>query len=360
MPDAGLTPHVPEIVLKYLETDLSFIPLRPGTKEPALSSWKEFQDRRPSAEEVAEWCAEFPSCNWGIVTGELSGLVVLDFDSGDAEVKARERGLPETLTVQTPRGRHCYFKHPGGSVQSRAGLFDDLDVRADGAYVVAPPSVGPDGSPYRWEQDETQRTLAELPDWVASALPEDPTPAEVADLVLPETKPDEPPTDPQKYALTALDRELEILAGTPEGGRNVQLNKSALALGQVVATGELDRAFLEIVLKRWALDSGLSEGETSATIRSGLEAGILQPRWVAPSKFKLMSVAEVMALRDPSWLVDGILPQGGLAVLFGDAGLGKSFLALDWACSVVSGRNWLERPVSQGSAVYVGAEGGPG
>src|ERR1700744_6409506 len=70
----------------------------------------------------------------------------------------------------------------------------------------------------------------------------------------------------------------------------------------------------------------------------------------------LSSIADLLALPDPEWLIEGILPQGGLAVLYGPPGAGKSFLALDWSMSVDRGREWSGRQVRQGAALYICAE----
>lgn len=77
------------------------------------------------------------------------------------------------------------------------------------------------------------------------------------------------------------------------------------------------------------------------------------------SRFKLLDERELAALPRPSWLIDGILPNG-LSVLFGPPKAGKSFLALDWALSIGAGERWLGRRVRQGWVVYLAAEGADG
>jgi len=66
--------------------------------------------------------------------------------------------------------------------------------------------------------------------------------------------------------------------------------------------------------------------------------------------------AEIEALPDPQWLIDGVLPDKSFAILFGEPGCGKSFLALDWALSVAHARPWLSRSVGDGDVVYIAAE----
>lgn len=74
--------------------------------------------------------------------------------------------------------------------------------------------------------------------------------------------------------------------------------------------------------------------------------------------FKLMSVSELMELPPPSWLIDGVMEENVLAVLYGASGEGKSFVALDWVLSIVTGMPWQGREVKRGPVVYVVAEGG--
>lgn len=62
----------------------------------------------------------------------------------------------------------------------------------------------------------------------------------------------------------------------------------------------------------------------------------------------------------PDWLIDGILPSQGFVALCSDPGVGKTFMALDWALSIAKGQDWCGRKVSQGPVVYVFGEGGSG
>lgn len=105
---------------------------------------------------ILKWWGEWPDANVGILTGAESGLVVLDVDPRNggndtlAEWEEREGLLPPTLTVTTGGGGwHFYYPHPGGVVRCRK-LGAGLDLKADGGYVVAPPSLHASGSPYSW------------------------------------------------------------------------------------------------------------------------------------------------------------------------------------------------------------------
>jgi hypothetical protein len=124
---------------------------------------------------IRAWWAQWPDANVGIVTGSPSRLVVLDVDprhGGDESLTELERQhgkLPETVESLTGGGgRHLLFQHPGGLITSKP-LASGLDIKADGGYIVAPPSSHASGEPYRWEisSHPEDMPLAALPSWLA-------------------------------------------------------------------------------------------------------------------------------------------------------------------------------------------------
>jgi len=119
---------------------------------------------------VAEWWRRWPTANIGIRTGAVSGLVVLDVDDyrgGGAALKQLARTAPRTPEVLTGGGgRHFFFRHPGHEVGNSVDLGTGLDVRADDAYIVAPPSTHASGNPYRWIRPLDKIDLAPCPEWL--------------------------------------------------------------------------------------------------------------------------------------------------------------------------------------------------
>lgn len=79
-----------------------------------------------------------------------------------------------------------------------------------------------------------------------------------------------------------------------------------------------------------------------------------------PGKLRLYSTTELLKLPPPEWLIHGIMPARGITGLYGQPGIGKSFLALDFALSVASGTPWQSRQVKKGPVLYIAAEGGSG
>lgn len=147
----------------------SLIPLKAAGKVPYIA-WQAHQKRRAPRSKIEAWYKATPNANIGIVTGAISELVVLDLDSADAIAEAERRGLPDTLTVRTGKGRHVYFRHPGHAVNNRAGFLEGMDIRGDGGYIVAPGSIHPSGAVYAWENPPGQFEIADMPEWLLEAL----------------------------------------------------------------------------------------------------------------------------------------------------------------------------------------------
>jgi hypothetical protein len=160
--------------LSYLARGWSVLPVCARDKRP-LVRWEALQRARPSRSDVIAWYRRWPDANVGIVTGEISNLVVLDVDpkhGGDQAIEhlqTRFGALPLTVEAATGGGgRHLYFAHPGVLVRNRAGLAQGIDLRGDGGYVVAPPSVHPSGQRYAWVMGRAPEDVAPaaLPRWL--------------------------------------------------------------------------------------------------------------------------------------------------------------------------------------------------
>ncbi len=128
---------------------------------------------------IKDWWTRWPDANIAIATGAISGLIVLDVDprhDGDDSLQEllNEYGsIPETVEVKTGGGgRHIFFQHPGGKIGNRANLLPGLDIRADGGYVVAAPSVHASGNPYEWELSShpDEINIAPMPEWLLNLM----------------------------------------------------------------------------------------------------------------------------------------------------------------------------------------------
>ena len=95
--------------LDYLARGFSVIPVGQD-KRPLLPTWKEFQNRRPTAADVENWFQQYKPTGIAIVTGRISGLVVLDVE---ADVDLTPFRIPLTVAAKTGGGGwHFYFRYP--------------------------------------------------------------------------------------------------------------------------------------------------------------------------------------------------------------------------------------------------------
>jgi hypothetical protein len=270
--------------LDYATRRWSVFPCRPASKEPATK--RGFYNATTNPATIRRWWLAREDYNIGIRTGAASGVWVFDID-GDAgattvaKLKAEHGQLPDTLISATSNGCHlwfCYTSPIPCSAEHRFGR--GLDVRGDGGYAMAAPSLHPDGPTYRWMND---RPLAVALDWLVE---------------LARTRPPPPALSisqraqaarrsiglPGAYARAALEREIKELANTLPGARNHALNRAAFSLFQLVAGGELNEAEVLNRLIEAAHANGLmtdpNDGPVSVrrTIESGRRAGMQHPR----------------------------------------------------------------------------------
>ncbi|MFZ5538605.1 MAG: bifunctional DNA primase/polymerase [Pseudomonadota bacterium] len=170
--------------LAYAARGWSPIPIEPRGKRP-LVPWLEFQQRIADAAEIAAWFARWPDANVGIVTGRVSGIVVVDVDAQHGgldslrELQRAHGALPLTVEAITGGGgRHLYFALADLPLHNRVGIRPGIDLRGEGGCVVAPPSVHPSGRRYAWVDARAPDALAPapLPAWfVALARRASPT-----------------------------------------------------------------------------------------------------------------------------------------------------------------------------------------
>lgn len=144
-------------------------PCWPRRKEPAIRDNLRLAAIDPTI--IGRCWGEQGTYNIGIATGPGSGVWVLDLDGLEHErwlraLEADHGALPPTVEVITGAGRHLYFKWPAGESIRNVQDRDDMpDVRGQGGYVLAPPSVHPSGRVYAWSVDSGDH-FADAPDWL--------------------------------------------------------------------------------------------------------------------------------------------------------------------------------------------------
>ncbi len=136
----------------YLAVGLSVFPLPYGSKVPTIP-WKQFQEARATVGQLTRWFKERQH-NVGIIMGKVSGGTV-GFDFDDPRVASRAFGdiaklARLTYVSRTSRGFHVVVRVKGLPVKTTSfhGRGAPLDLKAEGGYLVAPPSLHPDGGRY--------------------------------------------------------------------------------------------------------------------------------------------------------------------------------------------------------------------
>lgn len=264
--------------LAYAEHGFSVIPLR-GKK--CEIKWARYQTERAPFGLIHKWDQQGLLLNIGIVCGSVSGnLAVIDLDGLEAvdEFNKTFAYLPKTYRVNTGsfQGQHVYyFVSEDLPPTTRTKGFE---LRTDGCYVVAPPSIHPaTGALYR--RDRANPTdIAVVPDlhevqtWIAGKI-ESKRAALAKEVSNTEIR------DPSVYGQKALTDECNRVASAT-ANRNNQLNKSAYKLGYLVWAGHLHERHVVDALLAAATHLSSTDGEkaTLATIYSGLNAGMEHAR----------------------------------------------------------------------------------
>ena len=167
-----------------------------------------------------------------------------------------------------------------------------------------------------------------------------------------ESRKGRPQTSPQTYAAAAMRQELAAVAGAPVGDRNNRLNAGAFSLGQLVGAGALSRPEVEAALMGAGLAAGLGPAECEATITSGLDSGVQQPRdlsSIGAPKPAVPPIADGERIvfrgsevepKEVVWLWPGRIPLGKLTTFAGQTSQGKTFVACEIASRVTKGLPW--------------------
>lgn len=256
---------------KYVkEFGWSVIPITHKDKKPKAGflpkdgagrpSWTKYQAEVPNESDLLKWFGNGSASNVGVVTGKVSGIIVVDADSKEAAENLERKGLPRTPTVVTGKGKHYYFRYPHGfDAANKVRIMDGVDIRAEGGYVVAPPSIHSSGRTYCWEISPDDQPLAELPEWLRRAL----------------TTPDSGAmhSKPSKGRLRTLADCIVAVRDSVEGERNHTLNRSAYVAGTLVSEGATDEDDAANALAEAGIEAGLPPTEVFRTIKSAMEAG---------------------------------------------------------------------------------------
>lgn len=224
-------------ILSLRENGLNIIPIKKRYKTP-LVEWARWQTESITEAEIRKYWAT--TRNVGIVCGEISGVTVVDIDDAELGQSILDK-LPNNLpAVRTGRGYHLYFRYTG---ETSRVIAKHVELKANGTYVIAPPSIHNSGVAYTWLRPFNRDALISIPDWLLNV-----------DAV--ETR-----KRKRKEKLYELNSN-EIVEGT----RNVVLASKA---GKYVADGKpLEEVTKLLLADNASLAKPLPQGEVKAIAKS--------------------------------------------------------------------------------------------
>lgn len=162
-------PSMYDAAIEYAKKGFAVFPLKYRDKVPLTKNG--CKDATTDAAQIKAWWQKYPNANIGLATGSVSqNVFVIDLDIDEdrgidgyhsLEDWQREHGdFPETWTAITGRGGYHLYYRGNGKIKNRAGIIDGVDIRGNGGYVVAPPSIHKNGNRYEWEYSPDEFEIA--------------------------------------------------------------------------------------------------------------------------------------------------------------------------------------------------------
>lgn len=323
------------IVNEYIDSGWSVLPVKPEEKRPYMTNWLQYTKTRATKQTVNNWFSNLSGAGVGVVTGRVSNMVVLDVESDcPYPIEDLLKRYPTQMYSRTGSGGyHLFYQYPTNvsRVANRVGIFERVDLRADGGFIVLPPTVHPSGNRYTW-----------IKRGVPGAFP-------VALLDLRS----QPKVQDEGWIT-------EALRGVSEGGRN---DTCARLAGYFFKKG-INYDIVESLLLEWneRNDPPMPVHEVRTTIKSIERSHTNVKTQFTSLEFeddsatqkeeeaKQESTFDVMRMTDyvkgyggagVSWLVDDWLPDKSITFLISPPESYKTWLLLDLAVSVSSGAPFL-------------------
>jgi len=151
--------------------DLGFSLMPVSKNRKPLRKWKHLQTKKLSLTQVTNRCIKYRNCNLGIVTGQISNLYVVDFDTEESLTELQKHGkLPKTVIVKTNRGYHYYFRPNESVLRTSRKFFPGIDFKGEGGFAMSPWSMHPSGTQYSWLVSPADQEIAVIPEWIESLI----------------------------------------------------------------------------------------------------------------------------------------------------------------------------------------------
>jgi hypothetical protein len=212
---------------------------------------------------ITAMLAARPMATLAIRTGQVSGLCVVDIDPRNGGIIDRAL-MTATATVSTGGGGwHLYYRHPGTPIGAKLPDRSGVDIKADGGYVVAPPSIHPrTGRPYRWVGGRPVNEMAPALVQACQPVPALTVTAPTGPTRMRRAGAISSPTALLASILSAVDR-------APKGGHRRALYGAARGVARMVAAGAI--TYPDAVAALTA--AGRAAQQTDREIREAIKGG---------------------------------------------------------------------------------------
>lgn len=313
------------------------------SKKPCILGWQ--NKATTNSDEIKGWWQSFPDAVVGIEL-RRARLLVVDTDrhpggpdgvSAFAKLVADHGDLPtHPVTVTPGGGEHHFFEQSDQMLGNRTGcLPPGIDVRGVGGWIVAPGSLRPDGE--AWAAAETNpdliravtnKAVPKVPAWLDSIL-----------------------RSSRSTSEAALQKATKSISGATRGARNNTLYIEGSTLGRLLAQGLLTRQAVITTLLSASQVCGLVDDDGEAAVMATISSALSVA--TAPAKeepdaqllYNLAPVAldELMAMDLPvrNAVLEGLLFERGIAMVYAWRGVGKTWFGLGLAAAIASGGSFL-------------------
>jgi len=325
----------------YLNEGICVLPVRPYEKRPYMGNWHKYMTVQPTPANLELWFKSLSGAGVGAVTGFISDMVVLDIDTrfSGSVTELLQKYPTDRVSRSGSGGYHLFYKYPksfGSKIPNAVNLIPGVDLRADGGFIVLPPTLHPSGNLYKWESE------GEMGIFPVEILSSRKTTSDSSNTWL-----------------------QELMRGVTSGERN---DAAAKLSGYLFGKG-LNLDVVESIMVSWneKNDPPMNTGELLTTVKSIARSNYrnLQVEFVdtpvaaptGPAGFGVVNLKDYFSLfcgEGATWLIDDWLPMDSIAFMISPPESYKTWLLLDLAVSVASGLPFLGKyPVNKQGPVLL-------
>lgn len=339
-----------EAALKYAQMGLAVFPLQEKGKEPATNNG--FKDATTEERQIKLWWRKNPNYNIGIATGQKSGgLVAIDMDIDKDQGKDGYRVftnwcnqnflvLPDSWLSITGRGGYHLFYKSAFPLPNKANWLDSVDIRADGGYVVAPPSVHPNGNKYEWEQAPDEYDLITSDDIDVEFVFNSILASNLKEKGKTLNIPDEIPEGHRDEMMFKLACKYQSMGMSDDAMLAALLKENEIRCKPPLTEKEIQRKVEQALKYQKGEVVTLEEQSDGFTRKSYGKIGRKIEETITEADLD-MPTLDKFEEKNIEWLIPGYIPKGCVTLLCSDGGIGKTSLWCDTLAALTTGRSTI-------------------